>query len=161
MASIEDYTSGKIQEQAGRALSLLKASDESLAGTEMGDLMLAQISHYAPRLLDMAAAAERIEAADRCAVGPRACYPNTPGVEFTQAVFLDALADGMVAAGKAEMVSKQAAIEALATYKQNPLVLSTVSGQPMELCRTSPENCIYWNMEKRGLACIKRNSQSG
>jgi len=156
MANVDDYTSGKLLEQAGQVLALLKASNNSLAGSELGALMLAEVRNYAPRLLDMAAAEQRIQAADRCAVGPRVCCCNNPEAEFTESVFLDELAEGMVAAGKAEMVNKQKAIDTLAKYRKNPLVLSTVSGKPMELCRTSPETCIYWNMEKRGLTCIQR-----
>jgi hypothetical protein len=158
MANVDDYTSGRILEQAAQALEFLKSADDSLAGSEMGDRMLANIRPFQPRLLDMAEAEQRIQAADRCAVGPRACYPNNPEGEFTEAVFLDELAEGMVAAGKADMVSKEKAIAALAKYKKNPLVLSTVSGKPMELCRSSPETCVGWNMEKRGLMCMKRKS---
>ena len=154
MASVDDYTSGKILQEAEQALSFLKASNDSLCGTEMGKLLLAEIGKYAPRLLDMASAAEQILSADQCAVGPRVCFSNNPDAEFTEAVFLDDLAEGMVAAGKAKMVSKQEAIDTLAKYERNPLVLSKVSEKPMELCRTCPENCVYWNMEKRGLRCL-------
>jgi hypothetical protein len=156
MASIDDYTSGRLLEQAKQALSLLKTSGDTLAGSDLGELMLSTIRDYQPQLLDMETARQWICAAHQCAVGPRACHPNHPEAEFSEAVFLDELAEGMVAAGKAQMVSKQEAIDTLAKYKKNPLVLSTVSGKPMELCRTSPETCIYWNMEKRGLTCIKR-----
>jgi hypothetical protein len=156
MANVDDYTSGRILEQATQALSFLKSADDSLAGSEMGDLMLAKISTFQPRLLDMAEAGQQIQSAGRCAVGPRLCCPNNDQGQFTEAVFLDELAEGMVAAGKAEMVSKEEAMDTLAKYKQNPLVISTVSGKPMELCRTSPETCVYWNMEKRGLMCLQR-----
>jgi hypothetical protein len=157
MANVDDYTSGKVLEQAAQALSFLKSADDSLAGSDMGNLMLEKISAFQPRLLDMAEAEQRIRSADRCAVGPRLCCPNSPEAEFSEAVFLDELAEGMVAAGKAEMVSKEKAVESLAKYKKNPLVASTVSGKPMELCRTFPETCVYWNMEKRGLMCLKRD----
>jgi hypothetical protein len=33
-----------------------------------------------------------------------------------------------------------------------------VSGKPAELCCTSPDACIYWNMERRGLSCIRRTA---
>jgi hypothetical protein len=156
MANIDDYTSGRVLEVAGQALALLKASDDSLAGTETGELLLSEAGKYAPRLLDMASAIQRLGAADRCAVGPRVCFSNNPETEFTEAVFLDELAEGMVAAGKARMVSRQEAIDTLAKYTKNPLVASKVSGKYMELCRSSPETCIAWNMEKRGLRCLQR-----
>jgi hypothetical protein len=156
MANVDDYTSGRILEQASQALAFLKSANDSLAGSEQGERMLANIRPFKPRLIDMAGAEQRIEAAHQCAVGPRACHANNPETELTEAVFLDELAEGMVAAGKAKMVSKEKAIDTLAKYKENPLVLSTVSGKPMELCRSSLETCICWNMEKRGLMCLKR-----
>ena len=156
MARVDDYTSGKIQEQAAQALTFLKSAEDSLAGTEQGERMMAVIGTFEPRLIDMAEAEQRIQAAEHCAVGPRACRENNPEAEFTETVFLDELAEGMAAAGKAELVSKEKAMVTLAKYKKNPLVLSTVSGKPMELCRTSPETCVYWNMEKRGLVCLGR-----
>lgn len=156
MAKVDDYTSGKVQQQAAQTLMFLKSANDSLAGTQQGEQILGVISAFEPRLIDMAEAAQRIEAAHRCAVGPRACYRNNSGAEFTETVFLDELAEGMAAAGKAEIVSKEKAIDTLAQYKKNPLVISTVSGKPMELCRTSPETCVYWNMEKRDLVCLRR-----
>lgn len=156
MANVEDYTSGRILAPAAQILTALKSSDDSLAGTEQGERMLATIHPFQPRLLDMEEAELRIQSAAHCAVGPRVCYPNNPEAEFTEAVFLDELAEGMVAAGKAEMVSKEKAIATLAKYKKNPLVLSNVSGKPMELCRSATETCLCWNMEKRGLKCMER-----
>ena len=156
MAKVDDYTSGRIQQQAAQALAFLKSANDSLASSEQGERMRAVIGTFEPRLIDMAEAEERIQAAHRCAVGPRACHANNPDGEFTEAVFLDELAEGMAAAGKAELVDKEKAIDTLAKYKKNPLVLSTVSGKPMELCRTSPETCVYWNMEKRDLICLRR-----
>lgn len=156
MAKVDDYTSGRIQEQAARALAFLKSANGSLAGSQQGEQLLAIINAFEPRLIDMTDAAQRIEAAHCCAVGPRACYQDNTGAEFTETVFLDELAEGMAAAGKAEIVSKEKAIDTIAQYKKNPLVLSTVSGKPMELCRTSPETCVYWNMEKRDLVCLRR-----
>jgi hypothetical protein len=157
MATVDDYTSGRIQKQAAQTLAFLKSADDSLAGSEQGKQLEAGISVFQPRRIDMADAEQRIQAARRCAVGPRACYPHNPEVEFTEAVFLDELAEGMAKAGKAEMVSKEEAIEILAKYKKNQLVLSTVSGKPMELCRSSQETCICWNMERRGLKCFTKN----
>ena len=158
MANVDDYTSGRILEQAAQALAFLKSADDSLAGSEHGERLLAIISAYQPRIIDMAQAEQQIRSAQQCAVGPRACHPNNPKAEFTEAVFLDELAEGMAATGKAEMVSKEKAIDTLAKYKKNPLVLSAISGKPMELCRSSPQTCIYWNMEKRDLVYLRRQS---
>lgn len=120
---------------------------------------MAEVGKSAPRLIDLASAAQRIQAARQWAVGPRVCYANDPKNEFTEAVFLDALAEGMVAAGKAEWVSRQEAVDVLAKYAGNPLIMSVVSGKPLELCRSSKETCLCWNMERRGLKCIQRNAQ--
>jgi hypothetical protein len=157
MATIDDYTSGKVLKQAAQALAFLKSGDDSLAGSEQGERMLENIRAYNPRLIKTAEAEQRIQAAEHCAVGPRICHANNPEAEFTEAVFLDELAEGMAAVGKAEMVSKEKAVATLAKYRKHPLVLSTVAGKPMELCRSAPETCICWNMEKRGLACLGRD----
>ncbi len=160
MATVDDYTSGRIQQQAAQVLAFLTSADDSLAGSEKGEQIAAGIRTFQPQLIDMVEAAQRIRAARRCAIGPRVCYANDPEVEFTEAVFLDELAEGMAAAGKAELVGKEKAVSTLAKYEKNPLVLSTVSGKPMELCRSSRQTCICWNMEKRGLMCLKRRGQS-
>ena len=122
----------------------------------MGDLLLAKIQSFQPRRIDMAEAEGRIRDAAHCAAGPRVCHACYPQSEFSEAVFLDELAEAMVAAGKAEKVSRKTAVETLAKYRKNPLVLSMVSGKLMELCRTSQETCVYWNMEKRDLKCVER-----
>ena len=156
MAKVEDYTSGRVQEQAAQVLAFLKSAEGSLAGSQQGDLLLAKIQAFQPQLIELTEAGQRIQAAEHCAVGPRACYRNTQGSKFTEAVFLDELAVGMAAVGKAEMVGKEKAMKTLTKYKKNPIVLSTVSGKPMEICRSNTETCICWNMEKRGLMCLSR-----
>lgn len=55
------------------------------------------------------------------------------------------------------MVSKPEAIDVLAKYQKNLLVMSLVSGKLLELCRTSSETCLCWNMERRGLKCVQKN----
>lgn len=159
MATIEDYTSGKVLAQAKEALSILKASDESLAGTPIGNLLSEKISSFDPTLLSREQAADVIHAAAHCAVGERVCYCTDPNAHFTEAIFLDELAQAMVAAGKARMATKAEAVATLEKYKKNPKVLSKVSGKPMELCCTSPDTCLCWNMEKRGLKCIRRKDK--
>ncbi|MFZ5451425.1 MAG: hypothetical protein ACOZF2_06100 [Thermodesulfobacteriota bacterium] len=111
-----------------------------------------------PVLLTANEAAQLIHGSTHCAVGERACGPNHSQGQFTEAIFLDELGEAMVAAGKAEMVSKEKAIATLQYYNKNPKVLSKVSGKPMELCCTSADTCIYRNMERRGLVCIRRKS---
>ncbi|MBO8175678.1 MAG: hypothetical protein H0Z18_10500 [Thermococcus sp.] len=61
----------------------------------------------------------------------------------------------MVKVGKARFVSKEEVIEVLKRYK-TPIIISKVSGKYMEICHTSPRDCVYWNAERRGLKCLKR-----
>jgi len=156
MASVEDYASGRLLAQAKAILAMLKASDESLAGSPEGENLLTIISVFEPTLLNSAEAVQVIHASTHCAVGERICGPNHPEAEFTEGIFLDELAEAMVSVGRARMVKKEEAVNTLEKYKKNPKMLSKVSGKPLELCCTSPDTCLCWNMEKRGLMCIKR-----
>jgi hypothetical protein len=156
MATVDDYASGKLLAEARQVFSLLNASDESLAGSLQGKALLEATSAWDPMLLTPGEAALAIRASTHCAVGERICGPNHPHAPFAEAVFLDELAEALVATRRAEMVTKEQAIATLDKYKKNPKVMCKVSGKPMELCCTSPDTCIYWNMERRGLECIQR-----
>jgi hypothetical protein len=68
------------------------------------------------------------------------------------------LDDKFLLVGKARYVTKQEAIEILGKYRENPLVVSVISGKPMELCRTWPERCLYWRLEKHGISCLDKAS---
>ena len=61
----------------------------------------------------------------------------------------------MVKAGKARVVSKEEAVETLKKYG-TPIIVSKVSGQYNEICRSSPKECVYWNAERAGLKCLRR-----
>lgn len=158
MATIEDYASGRVLVQARNTFAILKASDTSLAETVEGENMLKAVSVFAPRLLSYAEAARIIDKASLCAVGERICGPNHPNAPLAEAIFLDELAEAMTSAEKAGIVTKKEALSVLEKYKLNPKVISKVAGKPMELCCTAPDTCIYWNMERRGLKCIRRTS---
>jgi hypothetical protein len=124
----------------------------------VGTALLQKLEPFDPQLLSPEEAAQVIRASSRCAVADRLCIGIFPNAEYSESVLLDDLADGLVAAGKARAVTKDEAIATLEKYKRNPKVLSKVSGKPGELCCTSPDVCIYWNMEKRGLPCIRRTA---
>jgi RNA polymerase sigma factor (sigma-70 family) len=158
MATIEEYLSGRLHAEAKAVISLLKASDESLAGSPVGKALLEKVGAFDPALLAPGDAAQVIHASTRRAIGERLCARLHAKAELSEAIFLDELADAMVGAGKARMVTKEEALAMLEKYEHNPKVLSKVSGKQLELCCTSPETCIYWNMERRGLACIRRGS---
>jgi RNA polymerase sigma factor (sigma-70 family) len=156
MATIEDYVSGRLHAEAKAVISLLRSGDETLAGTSVGEALLEKIGAFDPVLLPTEEAARVVRAATRCAVSERLCTGICPDAEFTESVLLDDLADALVAAGKARAVTKDEAVATLRRYERNPKVLSKASGKPAELCCTSPRACIYWNMERRGLQCVRR-----
>ena len=68
---------------------------------------------------------------------------------------MNELAEKMVKAGKARFTSKEEAIRILSKYT-TPIIVSKVSGKYMEICRSHPKTCVYWNAERKGLRCLKR-----
>jgi len=52
----------------------------------------------------------------------------------------------MTNAGKARYVENEEDINTLKKYLKNPLILSKVSNKYMEICRSYPEDCVYYNM---------------
>jgi hypothetical protein len=91
-----------------------------------------------------------IRGAGRCAVGERVCASCSANSPVTESVFLDDLAISMVDSGQARFVAADEAIATLKKYPHNPLIVSTVSGKEQEICRSYPNDCIYWNMKIRG-----------
>lgn len=158
MATVEDYTSGRVQGEAKAVISLLKASDGSLAGSPVGKALLEKLEPFDPQLLSSEEAGHVIHASTHCAVADRMCIGICPDAAYSESILLDDLADALVAAGKARPVTKDEAIVTLQKYEHNPKVLSKVAGKAAELCCTSPDVCIYWNMERRGLPCIRRTA---
>ncbi len=136
---------------------MLKSSDESLAGSPTGEALLEKFKPSDPTLVTESEAAQTIRSSARCAVGERGCATLLPGATFSETIFLDDLADAMVEAGKAKRVTREEAVATLDRYRRHPKVLSKTSGKPLKLCCTTPDACLYWNMEKRGLACIRRS----
>ena len=78
---------------------------------------------------------------------------------FTESVFLNELAEGMVKAGKARYVAENDAISTLRKYQSNPIIISRVSGKYMEICCSLPETCVYWRMEQCGITCLDHRAQ--
>lgn len=155
MATIDQYKSGLVAKMVRQAYDVMQSTEGPVAESEFGRICQKQVSELAPMRLDQAQAERFIDDAERCAVGERACRSTFEGSPYTRSVFLDELADGLVEVGKAEYVSKEKAKEVLAEYR-NPIVISKVSGKYMEICRTWPKNCFYWNLEKRGLKCLTK-----
>ena len=155
MAHPEDYITGKITEDIKNGLFVLDAEKKKIADSETGKYMLEAVGKYEPLLLDIKKVSKIIQESETCAVGERTCRVLQPDSTFTESVFLDELADALVNAGKAKIVSKNEAIETLKKYKTK-IIASKVSGKYMEICRTYSKTCIFWNMEKCGLKCIGR-----
>ncbi len=157
MATIEDYVSGKVCGQIEKSFAIFDAAGKSsLAGTRIGDILSENVAKLAPLKLTIDQAIRLIEDARQCAVGPRVCKAVHTEAPLTESVFLDELAEGMVNAGKAREVTKTEAVETLMKYRRHPIIVTKVSGKHAEICPTWAKKCIYWNMEKHGLKCIRR-----
>lgn len=68
---------------------------------------------FEPQIINMDQAIDIILKSDKCAVGERVCRVLNENSEFTESVFLNSLAEGMIDAGKAQPVEKEAAIRTL------------------------------------------------
>jgi len=155
MANVNDYTSGRILTDTKLALYSLKFVKIPIVGSLIGKELLKKIRKFEPKQIDMETALKLIQESRKCAVGERVCRAIHKNSELTESVFLDELAEGLVEVGKARYVTKEVAINTLKKYN-NPLILSKVSNKHMEICRSSPDVCVYWNIEKRGLKCLNR-----
>jgi hypothetical protein len=154
MAEVEDYTSGKILRDVKIALLTLKLVKLPIIGGYIGKKLIRKIEKFEPKLVSLEGASDLIENAEKVAVGNRVCY-ELHKTNFTESVFLNELAEGMVKAGKARFVSKEEAIKILGKYT-TPIIVSRVGGEYAEICRSHPKTCVYWNAERRGLRCLKR-----
>jgi len=155
MADVNDYSTGKILRNVKLAFFLLKFAKTPIISPLIKKGLLRKTKKFEPRKIDIITASKSIQRSNKCAVGERVCRAIHKKSEFTEAIFIDELAEGMVNARKAQYVTKEKAVDILNKYK-NPLILSKVSGKYMEICTSSPKNCIYWNMEKCGLECLNR-----
>lgn len=157
MATIEQYQSGQAAQAVKKSLQAIEAQNGPLTGSGLGQILQAAVDELKPKKLNQEQAEDYIRQAKTVAVGRRVCmwaYDEDPP---TRSVFLDDLAKGMVDVGKAEYVSVDEALKVLAEQKGHPIIISRVSGKYAEICRTYPKHCLYWNMEKHGLKCIRRD----
>lgn len=161
MTDVNDYVTGKVVKDTRLGFFLLKFVNLPLIGSSVRNRMINGTKKYAPRTIEMEEASKLIQNSRKCALGERVCQVLHRESELTQSVFLDELADGMVQAGKAKYAPKNKAINTLRNYsKKHVMILSTVDKKPMEICCSSKETCIYWNMERNGLRCVNC-TQSG
>ena len=156
MADVDSYVSGKILEDAERMLKAINATKLPLIGCYMGKKLLGKIEKFEPMQITVDKASGFIKDAKKVAVGQRVCF-ILHNRDFTEAVFLDVLAEELVNAGKAEYTTKDDAINTLRRYSsRNPIITSKVAGKYMEICCSSRRDCVYWNMERRGLRCLRK-----
>lgn len=157
MPRVEDYTSGNILCLIKRGFRVFTFLDVPILGLISKIYGLKALKKCRPVKISVSDTVRLINASDKCAVGQRVCNELYHGADLGESVFLDELSEGMVKAGKAGFVSKEEAVDSIITNRKGPIILTKVSGKYMEICRSLPKNCIYWNSEKNGLKCIRRN----
>jgi hypothetical protein len=151
MVTVEEYGSGRILRSIRLAHFALRFTGFPLLGPVIIKKLELRMEPFAIRPITLAEAGRIIETAGSCAAGPRVCQSLFPDAGATESVFLDDLADRMAGAGKARIVTKDAALSALKKYPDNPLVLSRVSGRYLEICRSDPASCIWWKLKRKGM----------
>jgi hypothetical protein len=151
MATVEDYGSGRILRSIRFAHIGLMAVRSPFIGPVIARKLEERMEPFGIRPITQNEAGTIIEGCRCCAAGPRVCQSLFPDAGATESVFLDDLADQMIIKKKARQVTRAQALETLRNYPDNPLILSKVSGQYLEICRSVPEVCIYWKMKKSGL----------
>jgi hypothetical protein len=156
MGTIADYTGGFILESIRKALHFFDSTEGALTQDEKGIRLQKNIKEFEPLILSFNQAAEYIRNAKSIAIGERVCRALRPQSLFTESVFLDELAVEMTAIGHARMATIDEAEECLQKSAGHPLIISKVSGEYLEICPSSPPDCVYWRAEKRGLHCLHR-----
>ncbi len=107
MATINDYTSGKVVRNVKLSVFFLKFVKFPII---RGENCLKKTKSFEPRIINMDQATDIILKSDKCAVGERVCRVLNENSEFTESVFLNRLAEGMIDARKAKPAEKEAAI---------------------------------------------------
>jgi len=157
---VEDYVSGKILEDAEAMLKAINAVRLPLIGSSIGKKLLEKIEKFEPMQITIAEASKLLKNAGKVAVGQRVCF-TLHNRDFAESVFLDELAEELVNVGKAKYTTEDDAINTLRRYSGScPIVASKVSGKYMEMCCSSPRDCVYWNMERKGLKCLRKTKNS-
>jgi len=155
MTDVNDYVTGKVVKDTKLGFLLLKFVNLPFIGYSIRRKMINGTKKYAPQTIDIGKASNLIQNSAKCAVGERVCRVIHRNSEHSLSIFLDELADGMVQSGKAKYAIKNEAINTLRNYsKKHAMILSTVDKKPLEICCSSKETCIYWNMERNGLRCV-------
>lgn len=117
-----------------------------------------KIKTFEPKIIGINQASDIILKSDKCALGERVCRVINENSEFSESVFLNGLADGMIEAGKAKPVKKEVAISTLKKYPENPLILAKVSGKYSEICRSAPQYCVFFRSERYKMKCLNQSN---
>ena len=156
MADIDDYTSGRVLKYIKMIYYSLILVKFPILDHLIGKELLKRIMLSEPKIIDINIASALIQESKKCAVGERVCRSLNKDSKFTESVFLDELAEGMIKAGKAQHAEKEEAIKTLQKYPENPLILAKVSNKYMEICRSVPKDCVYYNMQRCKLKCLSK-----
>lgn len=156
MATIMQYASGQASKAVKFAVDAIKSTNGSILNTEQGQRIIDTAKRSKPFYVNEKQAVDFINKAKRCAAGERICKCMYQDVPLSESIFIDELAEAMIEAGKATAVSKQVATSVLKRYRQFPIIVSEVSSKYMEICRSWPQTCVYWNMEKYNIRCLNR-----
>lgn len=156
MPEVHEYMSGEILSIIKKGFRYFKLLNIPILGSNVKKRIFRVLRKCAPTKIKVEYAGTLIQESNICAVGERVCNQLHEEAAFGESVFLDELAKGMVEVGKARFVDKNEAIQTIEKNRKYPIIITRVSGKYMEICRTLPKQCIYWNSEKHGLKCIKR-----
>jgi hypothetical protein len=158
MGTIEDYSTGRISESIRKALRFFDNPAESSIDNAQAVRIQDRILTFRPMIMSISEASDFIRKASGIALGERVCRVLNPDSVSTESIFLDELAEAMILAGKARLVSLEDALLSLENNSGHPLVISNVSGRYLEICASYQPDCVYWRAEKHGLRCLKRKT---
>lgn len=156
MATVNDYTSGKILKDVKLTNYSLKLARIPIFDSWIKNKIFDKTKNFEPLLIIIEDASNLINESEHCAVGERVCRSINNNSKLTESVFLDELAEGMVKAQKARYVEKEEAISTLKKYPENPLILAKVSNKYMEICRSYPKDCVFYNMQRHKIKCLTK-----
>jgi len=149
VAELADYESRKIKTHIVVTRSLLHLISIPVIGPVIRKKLQEKIHAFHLEVGTYETAVLLIRNANRCAVGERVCASCSRSAPVTESVFLDELADVMVRSRQARFVPAGDAVACLEKYPKNPIIVARIAGRRQEICRSYPEDCIYWNMKKR------------
>ena len=156
MAKLADYLSGKVATDVKKGLEIINSLPEPLEESAIGMMVVEALRACQPLRVSLDQAKDFIDQAEKCAAGDRVCQGLHQDAPATKSIFLDELAQGLVEQGKAVWVDKDRAVEILSGYRGHPLMVSKVSGKYMEICRSWPKKCPFWNLEMKKVKCVNR-----